>query len=173
MTGRLVFRQGRGMLQSLALILGLALSQGVHASAPPLMPNFKLPGVNPKDTVEIGKLRGSVVLIDFWASWCGPCKRTLPALHAMKAEFPEPVFLAISVDEDLAKAKRFLATGNPDGLVTLHDPNGKVAELLNISGMPTLILVDKKGHIRFRHDGYTERDLAKIKVELQVLEREK
>jgi cytochrome c biogenesis protein CcmG, thiol:disulfide interchange protein DsbE len=155
------------------VVAGFAAPSVVSAAGPSPAPNFKLTGVNPKDSIELDKLRGQVVLIDFWASWCAPCKRTLPALHAMKAEFPQSAFLAISVDEDIAKAKRFLTTSNPDGLITLHDPKGKVAELLNISGMPTVILVDKNGLIRFRHDGYTERDLGKIKIELQLLEREK
>jgi cytochrome c biogenesis protein CcmG, thiol:disulfide interchange protein DsbE len=158
---------------ALALALALSAPTVAVAAGPAMAPNFKLTGIHKQDSVELEKLRGQVVLIDFWASWCAPCRRTLPALHAMKSDFPQSVFLAISVDEDVSKAKRFLAASHPDGLRTLHDPKGKVAEMLDISGMPTAILVDKKGQIRYRHDGYTERDMAKIKVELQVLEREK
>ncbi len=154
------------------LPLALCLALSVPAMAENI-PDFKLPGLNPRDSVDMTKLHGQVVVIDFWASWCAPCKRTLPALTIMKTEFPQTAFVAISVDEDLAKARRFLVMGSPHGLLTAHDAGGKLADKLNVAGMPTLILADRKGRIRYRHDGYTERDLDKIKIELQVLEREK
>lgn len=143
-------------------------------------PEFALAGLSAAesrqasgDSVTLSRLKGQVVLIDFWASWCAPCKRSLPALRSLKAELPDAAFLAISVDEDRNKAKRFLESSSPEGLITLHDRDGKVAETYAIEGMPTVVLVDRKGMVRFRHDGYTERDMQKIKLELQVLLKEK
>lgn len=163
--------------------LAIALIWGAPQAAAPVgkaAPDFTLAGLSrsqaqqsPFDSLTLSRLKGEVVLIDFWASWCAPCKRSLPALRRLKSEWPSATFLAISVDEDRGKAKRFLESSDPEGLVTLHDQQGQVAERFAIEGMPTVVLVDRKGVVRFRHDGYTERDMKKIELELQVLLKEK
>jgi len=156
-------------------LLAVALVSPATAEAPVgrAAPPFELKSLHASKPFSLEAARGQVVLIDFWASWCAPCKRTLPALRDMKARFPSASVLAISVDEDENRAKRFLKGADPEGLLTLHDPKGEVAGLYAIQGMPSAVLIDKGGILRFRHDGYSESDLEKIQIELQVLLKEK
>lgn len=158
------------------LVLAAALSaSGLFAAAMPVgqsAGDFHLQGLTKNDVIRLSAYKGQVVLIDFWASWCAPCKKSLPELRRLKAELPAATFLAISEDEEKAKARRFLATSDPEGLVTLLDSAGKVAGQFGVEGMPTALLIDRKGVLRFRHDGYSVKDLERIKIELQVLLKE-
>ncbi len=163
-------KSGSGLILAAAL-----LASGLFAAPMPIgqsAGDFQLQGLSKNDVIRLSAFKGQVVLIDFWASWCAPCKKSLPELRRLKSELPSAVFLAISEDEEIAKARRFLANSDPQGLVTLLDSAGKVAEHFGVDGMPTALLIDRKGVLRFRHDGYSVKDLARIKIELQVLMKE-
>lgn len=143
-------------------------------------PDFSLPGLNvsktaPPRPVSLADLEGKVVLLDFWAVWCAPCKRTLPELARLGGKHPGLEVLAVSLDEDRAKAEAFLARLGKEasGLTALHDAGREVAGLYGLEGMPAAVLIDRKGILRSRFDGYTDRDMGKMEAEIRRLLQEK
>lgn len=121
---------------------------------------------------SLAALSGEVVLLDFWASWCAPCKRTLPGLARLQKRHRGLKVLAVSLDEDRAKALAFLK-GQDTSLAALHDAGRRVAESYDLGGMPAAVLIDRKGVLRARYDGYTEDDLAAMEAEARQLMEEK
>jgi len=139
-------------------------------------PDFRLESLGrSRAATTLKDLTGQVVLIDFWASWCGPCKRTLPELARLGARHGGLKVLAVSVDEDRAKAAGFLKRGDSGllALNVLHDAGREVAARYDLGGMPSAVLIDRKGVLRARWDGYTERDLGRMEAEVRKLLEEK
>ncbi len=165
----------RSTLQLPCLAFALLLSGPLQAATPKpgnAAPGFKLPElIRNASTVDLRDLRGKVVLVDFWASWCPPCRKTLPQLGHLRVRNPALAVLAISVDEDRGKALDFLRPRDT-AMVFLHDSKRSAAADYDLGGMPSLYLVDKKGALRFRHDGYTEGDVKKIEAEVKILMEE-
>jgi thiol-disulfide isomerase/thioredoxin len=100
--------------------------------------------------------RGRVVLIDFWASWCEPCKKSFPALDALSREFqPRGLdVLAVNLDERRRDADAFLSA-RPHTMTILFDPKGAAPQAFGVQGMPSSFLIDRTGTIRFTHMGYS------------------
>jgi len=143
----------------------------LHASKPTIgkpAPDFSLAALGSKEPITLSSFKGKVVLLDFWASWCIPCKRLMPRLAELKARVPGLEILAVSVDENRDKALTFLRAVEP-GLRAAHDADQKTADAYALEGMPTCFLIDKKGRLRFRHDGYTAEDLEKVEREAKLL----
>lgn len=154
-------------------LLLVALSSPAWAKPPKVgtpAPDFELPELHTGTKVKLSAHRGKVVLIDFWATWCGPCKKELPELAKMYAELGKSGFvvLAISVDEDRGEAQRF-ATARKMALPLLSDTTGEVAARYDLPKMPTSFLVDKKGVVRLVHEGYKAGDERKIAAEVRKL----
>jgi len=152
-------------------MLAVILVGTVYASKPGLgkpAPNFTLMGLNSNDSVTLSSFQGKVVLLDFWASWCLPCKRLMPLLGEMKERLPELEMLAVSIDVDRNKAISFLRDVEP-GLKAGHDADQKTAEKYNVELMPACFLIDKQGRLRFRHDSYTAETLKRIEREAKLL----
>jgi thiol-disulfide isomerase/thioredoxin len=117
-------------------------------------------------------LAGKVVLLDIWASWCGPCKEELPLLDAMAARLKSKgvTIVAVSIDESREDAMGFLnARGSTWSLSLAHDPQGRVAERLKPPKMPTSYIVDRAGIIRHVNSGFERDDVAKIEARLTQL----
>jgi len=131
-------------------------------------PDFSLTGFSPEDTVTLSKLRGRVVLIDFWASWCMPCRQLMPRIADIKTRNPDIEVVAISVDIDRDKALTFIRSVEP-GLRPMQDTAQKVADLYGVKLMPSSFIVDRQGVLRFRHDGYGVKSLAAVERQLQLL----
>ena len=98
---------------------------------------------------------GQVVLIDFWASWCGPCKASFPSLAKIHNDLAPRglVLLAISIDEKPAAAAAFAKKLAPP-FATLHDREQQLVKAVGVPTMPTSYLVDRTGKVRFVHDGF-------------------
>jgi thiol-disulfide isomerase/thioredoxin len=105
--------------------------------------------------IRLQELRGEVVLLNFWASWCGPCREEMPLMDKIYKQYKDLGFtiLAVNVDEDPADADRFLASV-PVSFPVLYDSQSKVSELYKVDAMPTTILIDRDGNKRFLHRGY-------------------
>ncbi len=105
--------------------------------------------------LDLSQYAGKVVYIDFWASWCGPCQESFPFMNKLKASYPEKdfVIVLVNVDRKQSKADRFLSR-IPAPVPTLYDPKGKIARQFDIKAMPTSVLIDRKGRIRYVHSGY-------------------
>jgi thiol-disulfide isomerase/thioredoxin len=121
-------------------------------------------------SMRLSDLRGQVVLIDFWASWCIPCRASFPALDALQKELHAKGFtaMAVNLDEERQKADQFLAT-RPHTMTVAFDPQGKTAEAFKVKGMPSTMVLDRHGNIRFTHMGYTEKTLAQFRSEVLAL----
>jgi thiol-disulfide isomerase/thioredoxin len=159
----------RAAVAALCLFPALAASA---AKAGKPAPDFSLEALGKDGSVQLKSLAGKVVLIDFWASWCAPCRKTLPELARLEGKHPGLVVLAVSVDESRKKALAFLKEQD-SRLTALHDAKQKVADEYGLEGMPTGFLIDRQGVLRYRHDGYGEGDLEKLEEEVRKLLEEK
>jgi thiol-disulfide isomerase/thioredoxin len=114
--------------------------------------------------------KGHVVLVDFWASWCAPCKMSFPALDALHQEFHDAGLevVAINVDEDAKSAYAFLAGKSPS-MTILFDPKGQAPEAFKVEGMPSSFLIDRDGNIRFKQMGFTTQTKADFRREISIL----
>lgn len=115
------------------------------------LPGLALPGVEG----ALPDLKGKVVLIDFWGSWCGPCKLSFPALNKIHADYKSKgvVVLGVSIDDDPAAMTRFLEA-HPVSFPIVRDAAHKLVESAAIEAMPTSFLVDTNGIIRSVHNGF-------------------
>ncbi len=99
--------------------------------------------------------QGQTIYIDFWASWCSPCRRAVPWLNSMQDRYGNGSFtiVGVNVDQDSAEAQRFL-TANPVNYPVIYDPNGKLAEYFDIRGMPSTVILSRNGAEITRHIGF-------------------
>ncbi|MEK9138794.1 MAG: TlpA disulfide reductase family protein [Bacteroidota bacterium] len=141
--------------------IGLAVALGVSttlAMGPELIgkpaPGFTLTSVDGRSTLSLAELRGHVVIIDFWASWCAPCSRSLPQLAAFEAKLSGVRILAVNIDDVRENAVEFLKQHRVK-LTSLYDDTKRVAGRYNVPAMPSAVVVDRYGVVRFVHAGYT------------------
>jgi thiol-disulfide isomerase/thioredoxin len=100
-------------------------------------------------------LSGKVVLVDFWASWCGPCKKAFPVLKELHETYSAKglVIVAVSLDEEKKNMDAFLQK-NPVPFAVLRDPGAKLAEKLSVQNIPTSYVLDSKGKVHSVHIGF-------------------
>lgn len=116
-------------------------------------PDFKLTTLDGK-TVEMSKLRGKPVFIDFWATWCGPCRRALPHTQKLAEKYgKEAHILAINLREDPETVRTFMQQNNYNFTVPM-DTTGAVGQAYRVSGIPHFVLIDAQGKVQFVHIGY-------------------
>lgn len=120
--------------------------------------------------LDLAAHAGKVVYIDFWASWCAPCRRSFPWMQETQRELASRglVILTVNVDEDPRQAERFLQEVG-GGLPVVFDTKGQLAELYKLQGMPSSFVVDRHGTIRFKHRGFRTTDPAAYTAELRQL----
>jgi thiol-disulfide isomerase/thioredoxin len=117
--------------------------------------------------VSLENFRGKVVYVDFWASWCGPCRKSLPLYEEMKEEFPSETFeiVAINLDEDRNDAVRFLEK-HPVSYTILLDPAGTTASQWQIQAMPTSFLLGADGRVIRSWAGFYPSHMEEIQNEI-------
>ncbi|GLS24850.1 TlpA family protein disulfide reductase [Marinibactrum halimedae] len=117
-------------------------------------PDFTLKS-NQGKNFRLSEHRGDVLFINFWASWCGPCRQEMPILEELHSRYSSAGFkvVGISIDEDEAAANGLLKK-IPVSFPVLYDTTSKVSELFDVDAMPTSVLVDRNGKMRFLHRGY-------------------
>jgi len=125
----------------------------------------------PEERIGLAEHAGEVVYVDFWASWCAPCKEALPWLLARRAELGEEGFTLITVnmDRDRADADAFLAMIGAADLTVIHDPDGAIATAFGLEALPTSYVYGRDGELRFRHEGFRAKDAPGIEKELAAL----
>jgi thiol-disulfide isomerase/thioredoxin len=106
-------------------------------------------------TFRLSEHKGKKVLLAFWASWCAPCRRELPALAEWAKQHPELTTVAINVDKTEDDADRFLSQVHVD-LPVAYAPDAQALGQFGVQAMPTLFLVDGRGNIAWQHSGYSE-----------------
>lgn len=136
-------------ISALVLTAGSARADFKVGDTLPELKDYKLEGNLPKS------LAGKVVLVDFWASWCGPCAASFPVMEELHQRFKDKglVVLAVSVDEKAAKMDAFVKKHNPTFPV-VRDAESKLVADAGVDAMPTSFLIDKQGKIRRLHNGF-------------------
>jgi cytochrome c biogenesis protein CcmG/thiol:disulfide interchange protein DsbE len=124
--------------------------------------------------LDMSAYRGKVVYVDFWASWCGPCKQSFPWMQTMKNTYDRQglTVIAINLDLDRSDADKFLDRFRPTFEVRF-DPQGKIAEFYKVQAMPSSVLIDRHGVTRFTHAGFRPIDGPTYEAQVQELLAEK
>ena len=156
----------------LSLVFVLTSTHAWAASVSGPAPNFTLKNLDGKN-IKLSELAGNVVLINFWASWCGPCLQEMPLLNAIHQKY-EPLgftVLGVNVEENSANARAFLADRGVDFPILLDSKN-QVSKLYDVVAMPTTVVVDRDGNMRFLHRGYKAGDEKEYRKMVKKLVRE-
>lgn len=161
------------MALALALVAACATAGGAggggesgnQVGAP--VPTIHVESLNGKK-IDVASYRGRVLLLDVWASWCGPCKQEMPMLDAMAKRLKAQGIdvLAVSVDQDRANVDKFLKGHGKWALTIAHDPAGTIAERLQPDKMPTSYVIDRAGIVRYVNAGFVPDDAATIERRL-------
>ena len=137
----------------------LSASQKSKAPMPIPAPDFSLP-TRAGEAVTLSSLKGKVVLVDFWASWCEPCKKSFPWLKKMNDRLADKGFavVAINLDKDRDKAEGFLQDRSIPFAVAF-DPAGKTAQAFRVPNLPSSFLIDRAGQIVATHSGFDPKNV--------------
>jgi peroxiredoxin len=131
-------------------------------------PDVEFNALKDTGTIKLNELRGKVVLLDFWASWCAPCQEELPLLDDMSTRLKSKgiEIVGLSIDENKADAEHFLTRKSSWALTLGHDPEQKVADAFKPPKMPTSYVIDRKGIVRQVNAGFERADAKKIEAQL-------
>ena len=158
----------RTLSRMLPVLMLCALAGPLAAAerAPRMAPSFTLR--TGSTSVSLDSLRGRVVLVDFWASWCGPCHRSFPWMAAMHKKYADQglAIVAINLDKTQEAAASFLAE-LPAPFTVAYDPSGKTASAYHVEGMPTSVLVGRDGRILSTHIGFEPAKAAAFETLIQ------
>lgn len=160
-------------LSMLTVCLFLISSVNVSAdSKKTLAADFTLKS-NQDSNMRLSDQRGNVVLVNFWASWCGPCREELPKMEKLQQDYQDLGFtiLAVNVDDDPRKANVLLDDIKVSYPI-LFDPTALVSKLYDVSAMPTTVIIDRDGNQRLLHKGYKSGDEKKYAKAIKALIRE-
>ncbi len=126
--------------------------------------------VGEPDPLQLSSLRGKVVYLDFWASWCVPCRQSFPWMNELQKRYADRglTIIAVNLDHERADAEKFLRKLAPDFRVRF-DPAGDWAHHFGVQGMPTSVLLDRDGRSRFTHIGFRPADATEYEQQIQQL----
>ncbi|PXW84934.1 thiol-disulfide isomerase/thioredoxin [Nitrosomonas sp. Nm84] len=116
-------------------------------------------------TYDLQELKGKVVYMDFWASWCPPCAKSFPFLNQLNSDLKDKGLhvIGVNLDEKIADAQDFLAK-HPAGFSIVADPSKQCAKGLEVMAMPTSYLIDRQGNIRHVHQGFLPGESEKLRA---------
>lgn len=159
------------IIKTLAFI-ALCGSVSIATAGSSAAPEFSLPAKS-GETVSLSKLKGQVVMLNFWASWCGPCRTEMPLLDQIHKKYSAVGFtlLGVNVDTDSTDAQKFLSQV-PVSFPILFDKENKVSKLYDVNAMPTTVFIDRKGNVRTLHRGYKPGDESEYLNQIRALIRE-
>ena len=172
---------------SLALLTVCAVplsahAQGMMAEPPPLPAGSRAPAFSTTTLqgkpLSLASLRGKVVLLDYWATWCGPCRMATPTLQALHKQFARQglrvVGLSVDRADSVAQVKPFVKAFGMTYLVSASPAlNGRAAQAYHVRGIPSQYLIDKKGIVRWSQSGYSEGEGKELAVRIRELLAEK
>jgi len=157
-------------LVSALLALGGAQSAGALTAVGEAAPDFTLTTLDGKETYTLSQLRGQVVYLDFWASWCGPCRASFPEVKALHETYKGRPFrvLAVSLDRKAADGVKFLEAQKAP-FVSVFDEGGKVATRFGVQGIPTAFLIDAEGKVAHSAVGFDPQKVSQLKAKIEDL----
>jgi thiol-disulfide isomerase/thioredoxin len=156
---------------------GLAVILSGAASADAIAPGAAAPAFQLHSSgsadLSLSDLKGQVVLINFWASWCGPCRQEMPVLEQLYKKYKGAGFtlLGVNVEPKSADAEGFLKS-TPVSFPILFDTDSKVSKLYEVSGMPSTVILDRAGKVRYVHHGYKPGEESEYLDQIRTLVRE-
>jgi thiol-disulfide isomerase/thioredoxin len=158
----------RRLLAVFSLLLASLAGSGATGATATATPASARP-----DWPLLAGLAGKVVLVDFWASWCGPCLRSFPWMNELQQRHAGDglVIVAVNLDQDRSFANAFLQKLPPKFRIEF-DSAGKVAKQFGVEAMPTSFLVDRRGQVRVRHAGFRDAQRAEREQQIQQLLKE-
>ena len=158
---------------SVLILSGLIATFAVAATVSGPAPAFKLQSRDGK-TVSLADLKGQVVMVNFWATWCGPCRQEMPHLQALYERYNSLGFtlLGVNVEDNPEGAKKWLAENGPVTFPVLLDPKNEVSKLYKVQTMPTTVLVARDGTMRFIHHGYKPGYEGEYQTQVRALLKE-
>ena len=151
------------------LFLSLCLhTQAFALGVGDTVPDFELP--QSKVAQKLSDLKGKWVYLDFWASWCAPCRQSFPWMNDMQVKYGAKNFLilAINLDEKKKDADSFLNQTHAS-FELAFDPSGESAKLMQLKGMPTSYLIDPNGKLVLIHSGFRNEDRTLIESKFKVV----
>lgn len=160
------------MFAAAALALAGQASQVFASSETTQAPDFTLPSKD-SGNIRLSEQRGNIVMVNFWASWCGPCREELPEMEEIYQEYADMGFeiLAVNVDDEVSKAD-ILLDDIEVSFPVLYDTAGDVSQLYDVNAMPTTVIIDRDGNQRLLHLGYRAGDEVKYEKAIKMLMRE-
>lgn len=151
-------RQYHNIYKILGLLLILLLS-----GPTPVLANEQI-SFNTQDGVhQLSDFKGQVVYVDFWASWCKPCRKSFPWMNNLHKRFGKKKFkiIAVNVDKDKALVEQFLKA-YPANFMVAYDPEGELAGKFKLKGMPSSFIFDRNGSLKTSHMGFRKKDIEKL-----------
>ena len=144
-------------------LLSLPFTQAAAVEVGSAAPTYSLPSASGK--VDAASLKGKLVYVDFWASWCVPCKQSFPWMNKMQAKYRDRGLhvLAINVDGKQADAAKFLGQV-PATFQVAFDPTGQTPKQFEVKAMPSSYLIDSEGRVVYVHAGFRESDQKSLEA---------
>jgi peroxiredoxin len=152
------------------IFFGLTLAFAAAAAEPGTQaPGFTAKTFEGKE-ISLADYRGKIVFVDFWASWCSPCRESLPMYDKLAADFGADNFavIAVNLDETASDARKFIAQ-HPVRYTIVQNPQGDIPKMFGVAGMPSSYLIDRDGTIRQRHIGFDKKDIDMLRAEVTKL----
>src|SRR5882757_6050372 len=153
-----------------ALLIAVPASNAASGSGP--APQFTLDS-RAGSKVSLAQYKGQVVMLNFWASWCGPCRQEMPLLESIYRKYNKMGFtlIGVNVEPDSKAAEGFLKQ-TPVSFPVIYDKDSTVSKAYDVSGMPSTVIIDRKGNIRVLHRGYKPGDENEYLDSIRTLVRE-
>ena len=158
----------RALFLSLMVSSGLVLALPVAGADNAPAPAFSI--ASEAGQISLSEHKGQVVYLDFWASWCGPCRASFKWLNEAQERYGHQglVIIAVNVDQDKEAARQFLKE-NPANFKIGFDPEGGVAKSYQVRGMPSSYLIDRNGRLQSAHVGYRLKDKSALEEEVRKM----
>jgi cytochrome c biogenesis protein CcmG, thiol:disulfide interchange protein DsbE len=156
----------RGLIAAVLFCLSMYSNAfALNAGSP--APDFELPGS--KGTVKLSSTSGSVVYLDFWASWCGPCRQSFPWMNSIQEKYRSQGLKVIGVNLDSKNedVQKFLAQ-LPAQFTVAFDSKGTTPQIYGVKGMPTSFLIGRDGRIILQHSGFKESDREPLEQQIKT-----
>jgi thiol-disulfide isomerase/thioredoxin len=162
----------RTLILALLCCIGFTTSANAATTTKSPATDFTLKSNSGKN-IKLSELRGQVVMINFWASWCGPCRQEMPLLEQLYKKYQPMGFtlLGVNVEENSNDAIKWLK-GMEVSFPVLFDNESKVSDLYNVSAMPTTLIIDRDGNMRYYHRGYVPGTEDEYQQQIRALLKE-
>ena len=156
------------IIKTTIISISLLLAFSVNAHADSTVSKFILPDQFKTSVVE--DLNGKIIYLDFWASWCAPCRESFPWMNMLHKKYADRglVVIAVNLDENQQDAQQFLKE-LPAEFQVIYDPEGELAEIYNVQGMPSSYLFNRNGKLVSTHIGFKNRDADVLQTSITSL----